>query len=187
MHISLTQKEVENEHTDFKKLILLNIDSNATVFCERKYVTKVWDVKESMGLGTNGGGSLISKLKCIVPHLGEQWFNPESMTNIIAMKDMTDRYRVTMDSAVENALFVHLPDRIVIFKQLKNNLYGMDPEDPESFISKDKYKEKKIQMMNIVDDNLKYMSERQQKRAKAARKVLQAIGTPTTQDLKAII
>ena len=31
------------------------------------------------------------------------------------------------------------------------------------------------------------MSERQQKRAKAARKVLQAIGTPTTQDSKAII
>ena len=120
-----------------------------------------------MGLGTNGGGSLVSNMKCIILHLGEQWFNPESMTNIIAMKDMTDRFRVTMDSAVEKALFVHLPDKIVIFKQLKNNLYGMHPNDPESFISKDEYKEKKIQMMNIVADNLKYMSERQQKRAKA--------------------
>ena len=42
-------------------------------------------------------------------------------------------------------------------------------------------------MTSVVTDNLKYMSERQRKRAKAARKVFQAVGTPTTQDLKAII
>ena len=41
--------------------------------------------------------------------------------------------------------------------------------------------------MNVVGDNLKYMSERQQQRAKNARKVFQAIGTPTTQDIKAMI
>ena len=185
VHVSLAQND--NEQENLKELILLDSDSNATVFCERKYVTKVWKVEESMGLGTNGGGSLVSNMKCTIPHLGEQWFNPDSMTNIIAMKDMTDRYRVTMDSAVEKALFVHLPDKVVIFKQLKNNLYGMNPNDPESFISEKKYKEKKIQMMNIVEDNLRYMSESQQNRARKARKALQAIGTPTTQDLKAVI
>ena len=76
----------------------------------------MWNVEESMGLGTNGGGSLVSNMKCIIPHLGEQWFNPESMTNIIDMKDMTDCYRVTMDSTVVKAIFVYLPDKIVIFK-----------------------------------------------------------------------
>ena len=42
-------------------------------------------------------------------------------------------------------------------------------------------------MRSVVTDNLKYMSKRQRKRAKAARKIFQAVGTPTTQDLKAII
>ena len=42
-------------------------------------------------------------------------------------------------------------------------------------------------MMNIVEDNLKYMSKRQQKHEKAARKAFQAISTLTIQDLKAII
>ena len=121
MHVALTQKEKEGEQDDLKELILLDSDSNVTVFCERKYVEKVWDVQKSMGLGTNRGGSLVSNMLCIVPHLGEHWFNPESMTNIIAMNDMTDRYRVTMDSAVEHALFIHLLDKIVIFKQLKKN------------------------------------------------------------------
>ena len=150
MRISLTQKEKEDEHKDLNELILLDSDSKTTVFCERKYVKNVWDVKKSMGLGTNGGGSLVSNMKYIIPHLGEKWFNSESMTNIIAMKDMTDRYKVTIDSAVEIVLFVYLPDMIVIFKQLKNKIYGMNPKDPESFISKDKYKGKKIQMMNII-------------------------------------
>ena len=57
-----------------------------------------------MGVGTNENGQLISNQKKIVPHLGEQWFNEDSMTNIIAMKDMTDKFRVAMDSAVEKGI-----------------------------------------------------------------------------------
>ena len=41
--------------------------------------------------------------------------------------------------------------------------------------------------MNVVGDNLKYMSERQQQRVKNARKAFEAIGTPTPQDLKAML
>ena len=72
------------------------------------------------------------------------------MTNIIAMKDMTSKYRVTMDSAIEKALFVHMKNKIVVFKQLENNLYGMDPRDPESYITKKTYDSKNIQIMNLV-------------------------------------
>ena len=188
VHSMFTQNnKKEDFEQNLRKLILLDSDSNATIFCERKYVTDVWDVDETMGVGTNGNGHLMSNQKCLVPHLGEHWFNSDSMTNIIAMKDMTDKYRVTMDSAVEKALFVHMPEKIVVFKQLENNLYGMDPEDPTSYISKGKYNSKNIQMMNIVEDNLNMMSERQQRKAKMARKAFQAIGTPTTQDFKAMI
>ena len=41
-------------------------------------------------------------------------------------------------------LNMHIPDKIVIVKQLKNNLYGMDPEDVDSFTLKEKCKEKNI-------------------------------------------
>ena len=58
VHIALAQNGKEEHHGDQKKLILLDSDSNATVFYKRSYVTKVWDVNESMGLGTNGGGHL---------------------------------------------------------------------------------------------------------------------------------
>ena len=110
------------------------------------------------------------------------------MTNIIALSDMTNKFWVTMDSNIEKALFVHLPDKAVKFKQLHNNVYGMNPADPESYITKNQFeKQNKIQMMNVVGDNLRYMSERQQQRAKHARIAFQIIGTPTTQDLKAML
>ena len=93
-----------------------------------------------MGVGKNGGGKLISTKECTLPHLGELWFIENSMTNVIALSHMTDKFRVTMVSNIENVLFVHLPDKIVKFKQLNNNLYDMNSVDSESYISKDEFK-----------------------------------------------
>ena len=122
----------------------MDSDSNTTIFCERKYVTEVWNVKECMEVGTNGNGQLVSNQRCMILNLGEHWFNKNSMTNIVALKDMTDRYRVTMDSEKEMEMFVHMLDKIVVFKQLDNNLYGMDPTDPTSYITTKKYEGKKV-------------------------------------------
>ena len=41
--------------------------------------------------------------------------------------------------------------------------------------------------MNTVNDNKKFLSDSQQSKAKKARKMIQALGTPTTADLKVII
>ena len=74
-----------------------------------------------------------------------------------------------MDSSREKAFFVHLPDKIIRFKQMSNNLYGMDPLDTTNFISKKEYNEKNVQYAGVgetsatsdMDDNMKYLSERQ--------------------------
>jgi hypothetical protein len=38
-----------------------------------------------------------------------------------------------MDSKEELALLVHMPDKIVKFKQFSNGLYAIDPSDKKSF------------------------------------------------------
>ena len=70
VHMTLTQNK-DAQSKDLKKLVLLDSDSNTTVFCEKKYVKEIWDVNDTMGLGTNGGGSLTSTKKCNFPYLGE--------------------------------------------------------------------------------------------------------------------
>ena len=194
VHVAFVQKK-KKIPKQLKELILLDSDSNVTIFCEEKYVDKIWDTHQTMDVDTNGNGLIVSKKRCSVPLLGEHWFNKDSMTNIIALKDMTARFRVTMDSSREKAFLVHLPDKIVKFKQLSNEIYGMDPTDPASYMSKEEYEKEYVQFAGVrekigeseVENNLKYMSERQQKRAKLARKAYQALGTPTPEDFKAMI
>jgi hypothetical protein len=93
------------------------------------------------------------------------WYNENSITNIISMKGLTDKFRVTMDSKEELALLVHMPDKIVKFKQFSNGLYVMDPNDKTSF----EMKKKPYQFLATVKDNMKFLSKRQQERAKKAR------------------
>jgi hypothetical protein len=51
-----------------------------------------------------------------------------------------------MDSSVDKALLVHMPTKIVQFKQMKNSLYTLNPTDAGSYIHLDS----KIQMVNTV-------------------------------------
>ena len=52
------------------------------------------------------------------------WLNPESLLNILAMSDVTDHFRVTMDSQIDNALIVHVDDKKCLsFKKIGSGLY----------------------------------------------------------------
>jgi hypothetical protein len=60
----------------------------------------------------------------------------------------------------------------------------MNPKDNNSFVKKPG---KPYQFLNTLEDNLKFLSPRQQKRAKRARELYKAMGTPMVDDLKAMI
>jgi hypothetical protein len=55
-----------------------------------------------------------------------------------------------MDSKEEVALLVHMPNKIVKFKQFSNGLYAMDPNDEKSF----KMTKKPYQFLNTLEENL---------------------------------
>ena len=96
---------------------------------------------------------------------------------------MAEKFRVIYDSDVEKALCVHLPDQIVKFYQLKNNLYALNPSD-RSYLGKVTYK---AQLVNTIKENMSFLSPRQRERVKKAQKLYEAMGTPTMDDLKAVI
>eukprot|EP00957_Ditylum_brightwellii_P066935 5080273-Ditylum_brightwellii.AAC.1 len=64
---------------------------------------------------------------------------------------------------------------------MKNGLYGMNPckDEDEPTIN--------VQCLNSVEENVKFLSPRQLERAKQAHKLFEALGTPTTADIKAMI
>ena len=89
---------------------------------------------------------------------------------------MASKFQVTMDTEKEKAFLVHLPDRIVKFKQMTNGLYGMNPKNKNEYVI---YKNKPFQFVGTIKENMKYLSPRQQERAKKARELLHALGNPT--------
>jgi hypothetical protein len=144
------------QYTNLQDLILLDSDSTDTIFCNPKYVTNITDTEEQLEVMTNGA-PLMSTQKCEIPHLGECWYNPHSITNIIALSDMTKKFRVTINSSKEKAQLVHFPNKVVKF------------------------------LIQTLEQNLDYLSPRQRTRAYKARALYEAMGTPTVEDLKAMI
>jgi hypothetical protein len=87
-----------------------------------------------------------------------------------------------MDSNAEKAMLIHLPEKVIKFWQMPNGLYAMDPTDLKRQDSSNK-----MQMIQTVAENLTFLTPRQQKRARRARELFHAMGTPTVDDLKAMI
>ena len=70
-----------------------------------------------------GGTAAISE-QADMRDYGKVWFDDNSIANILALGNMTEKYRVTMDSAIENAFHVHTPKKIIKFaKDKATNLY----------------------------------------------------------------
>ena len=82
------------QHTNMRYLILLDSYSTDTIFCNPEYVKNIHITDEKLKLGTNGG-LMVSQNKCEVPHLGNHWFNENSIANIISLADTTNKYKVT--------------------------------------------------------------------------------------------
>ena len=73
-----------------------------TVFSNKELVENIRETDDSLTLYIDGG-VLTTNQKCDIPQWGEAWFAPDRLTNIFSFAEMAARYRVTSDSAVENA------------------------------------------------------------------------------------
>ena len=96
--------------TNMRDIILFDSDSTDTVFCNPRYVKNIRNSKQVLTFDTNRG-KMVSNQVCEVPHLRIHWFNKDSITNIISLAHMIDKFRVTLDSNEEKALLVHFPNK----------------------------------------------------------------------------
>ena len=132
--------------TNLNEVIVL--DSGSTIkatFKTKSMVGNVQTAVKPLVMNTNGG-TLVVKKTGEIPHFGQVWYDPRMMANILGLYHMTRRYRVTMDSAVENSLCVHMPDGIVKFKATQEGLYVWKPTDKfKSKIETLKQKERQLE------------------------------------------
>ena len=161
---------------NLRRLILLDNQSTVDLFCNRKLVQYTFDVDHSMTVKGNGG-SLTTSTKAMVKNYGEVWFHPSAITNILSLKQVRRKFRVTYDGENGNSIFsVHKPNgTLVQFVMHPDGLHYHDTGCRE------------LVLVTTVKDNEQGYSRRQIAAAKAARTLQSIVGHPSTADLKSVL
>jgi hypothetical protein len=131
-------------------------------------------------------------MRAMVKDFGEVWFNPNSVTNIFSMAEMESKYNITYNPG---EFIVHLPHTNATFSRNERGLYMFTPPQAEhSYNRNQRGLDYAFQQyisnsppIDFVEENKLMFTESQVERAKRARQLYHALGTPSTKDFKTII
>jgi len=121
---------------------------------------------------SNGGKVTTNKQGKLGGH-GYVWYSDKYITNVLALKDVTKRYRVTYDSAEGGGFIVHRPGKLdICFECDEEGLHFWNPR-----------RNKKVSFVETVEENSRGYSQRQLKHAMLARELYAKVGHPSVKDL----
>jgi hypothetical protein len=109
------------------------------------------------------------------------YFNPNSLANILSLAQVQKMFRVTMDTAEEPTMMVHLSDDLILkFTQCGSGLYFYDIKEISANVNS-------YSFLSTVRSNKDYFNRKEIEGADKARLLQGNIGWPSTQDLKELI
>ena len=92
------------------------IDSCSTLnlISNKSWLSDIHEVDTTMHIHSTGGVSVTRKMGYLGNYPTPVWYLPDGNPNIasiLSLRDVTQHYRVTMDTAVENAIILHGVDK----------------------------------------------------------------------------
>ena len=158
--------------------ILLDSESSESIFRDLSLLSNVRVGESPMTLYTNGGTRRATQ-QGEYRGLGNPltvWVDTTSLANILALRDVRKLARVTLDTAKELALVVHLPngDLMRFVEHDDTGLYVYHPEYNEV-----KVPVKAYTMLQTVSKNRTLFSRRELDGADAARALYRQVGRPS--------
>jgi hypothetical protein len=163
---------------DLKEVILLDSQSTMDFFCNAALVSKISKSRSSMRLKSNVGTMVVTRKATMEGYDKTVWFSTQSITNIIALRNLIYQYCVTYDS--DNFMFVvHRESESkpnMEFKMQKSGIHYYDPR-----------KEQHVTLVNTVSENKIGFTKRQIKCAEIARNLYKTLSYLSMKDFKWVI
>jgi hypothetical protein len=106
--------------------ILLDSQSSISVFHSAHMQSNLRESPQEVCAHTNGGIQMSSQVGDI-HNLGQAWYNPDAIANILLLSEVRKVCRVTMDTSVEVAITLHKTNgHKMVFKEHSDGLYCYD-------------------------------------------------------------
>eukprot|EP00957_Ditylum_brightwellii_P185109 14096555-Ditylum_brightwellii.AAC.1 len=111
---------------------------------------------------------------------GTTWFHPNGITNILALHEAKDKWRITYGSKGNNTLKIQKSDRIVLFNKSDNVLYYHSISNrsvtvPEEVLEQGEH----IMFVSTANGNKQMFSYGQIVNVEEARKFYAMVGRPS--------
>jgi hypothetical protein len=163
---------------DLREVILLDIQSTMDLFCNAALVSKTCKSTTSMRLKSNGGTMVVSQKATMPGYNKDVWFSTRAITNIIALSNLIQQYRVTYDSD-DKMFVVHRESQGKPNMEFRMHTCGLHYSDPMN--------EKHLAFINTVSENKEGFMKRQIKSAELARTLYMTLSYPSMKDFKWVI
>ena len=168
------------------------LDSGTThsIIANEKLLVGITTAKVPIWMSTNAGEKTIAK-EAQLSGAGTVYHDVSCIANPLSLGELSNKYRITMDTAVDNAFYVHMDNGLMVkFSRDKNNLCLNKPT--QCFlnkVAKTKGRDKAAGVSNVL--TLKEIMEgflaKEIQDARLARKLYNIAGTPSGRALKYLI
>ena len=127
----------------------------------------------TMTIHCNSGTTTIDQMGTLIG-FGRVWFNPNGIANIVSLSEISKKHRVTMDSTIDNAIYVHKSDGgMRRFECTKSGIYCCNLRGKDEYM---------FNITTVEGQELQY-SKLDVARAKKARKLQEVMGFISERDM----
>ena len=160
---------------NLRDLILLDNRSTVDIFCNKRLLKNIHVSDQDVTVHGNdhgNGEALTTNKKGTLKNYGEVWYHEDAITNILSLKNVRSKFKLTYVSHPESVFTVHKPDgSINEFKMHQDGLHYFDT------------KIKSLVSISPVSAEVEGSSNQ----VRSARELQVKLGEPSSQQLKAIV